>query len=592
MLRSAYSRCCLVKNKRRFYPLVLLLIFTLSASAHSAVLPDEQIQVSTGSNEGRVPGDPRVAVIITDSQSTYFKPASFYSPALIGTKTPKPGEIFNEKNPYATLCKSLRDPDCAAFPSRAITAKYPYCSPKDPLICLKSFWAILPDGKRIEATFIKELDPGSPVRSISEPIYGLPRTAGDSIFEFRDESGAVAIKHNGGSLFALRSSLTGYLGAGAYDFEGAVFAVSLRENASKEVFFRGYTNSANGAGYAYNWNPAVATDCAVMGVGVCGVQFTLPTDIRFGVEMQSTVFPIKWSHGRLDSPVASTKFDGKIYSLSIEAKPTRIPVVSGSARFSQLTPALQKRYPNAIESDKQSGTKGVITLDDLSPAQGDRSLAALKDWLEYLPDKAQAIPTAWSIRTISVSDLNTAKFPTKCLNLDENFAGLVTTNATAYSSGPPRFDSATGTLEYQVAAPHFEKDGVTPFKGSYDLAIRSDVARCIYGFTSAPVQATISILSSGTEQKIASTTFKEENGWMNFSAKNFEFSTPKLMLKLTQNSPKEQAQAPAPKKSTSAAPAAPLKPAVRTTSITCVKGKESRKVSGRSPVCPKGFKKR
>jgi hypothetical protein len=578
-----------MKNKRRFYPLSLLLILTVGTSAHSAELPDEQIQVTTESNAGRIPGDPLVKVIITDSQSTYFKPATFYSPALIGTKSPKTGEVFNEQNPYAKLCKSLRDPECAAFPSRFITAKYPYCSLKDPLICLKSFWAILPDGKRIEATFIKELDPGSPVRSVSEPVYGLPRTAGDSIFEFRDESGAVAIKHNGGSLFALRSSLTGYLGAGAYDFEGAVFAVSLRENASKQILFRGYAG-ANGGGYGYNWDTPVTTDCAVMGVGVCGVQFTLPTDIRFGVEMQSTIFPIKWSHGRLDSPVASTKLNGKIYSLSIEGKPTRIPAVSGSARFSQLTPTLQKRYPNAVESDLKSGTKGVITLDDLSPTQGDRSLAVLKDWLEYLPDKAQALPTAWSIRTISVNDLNSAKFPTKCLNLDENFAGLVTTNATAYSSGPPRFDAATGTLEYQVAAPHFEKDGVTPFKGSYDLAIRSDVARCIYGFTSAPVQATISILSSGTEQKITSTTFKEENGWMNFSAKNFEFSAPKLMLKLTQNSPTEQAQTPAPKPSaTAAAPAS--KPVAKTISITCSKGKLKKKVSGTAPRCPAGYKK-
>jgi hypothetical protein len=565
------------------------LILAVGTSAHSAELPDEQIQVTTESNAGRIPGDPLVKVIITDSQSTYFKPATFYSPALIGTKSPKTGEIFNEQNPYAKLCKSLRDPECAAFPSRFITAKYPYCSLKDPLICLKSFWAILPDGKRIEATFIKELDPGSPVRSISEPVYGLPRTAGDSIFEFRDESGAVAIKHNGGSLFALRSSLTGYLGAGAYDFEGAVFAVALRENASKQILFRGYAG-ANGGGYGYNWDVGVRTDCAVMGVGVCGVQFTLPTDIRFGVEMQSTVFPIKWSHGRLDAPVVSTKLNGKIYSLSVEAKPTRIPAVSGSARFSQLTPTLQKRYPNAVESDLKSGTKGVTTLDDLSPTQGDRSLAALKDWLEYLPDKAQALPTAWSIRTISVSDLNSAKFPTKCLNLDENFAGLVTTNATAYSSGPPRFDAATGTLEYQVAAPHFEKDGVTPFKGSYDLAIRSDVARCIYGFTSAPVQATISILSSGTEQKITSTTFKEENGWMNFSAKNFEFSSPKLMLKLTQNSPTEQVQTPAPKSSaTAAAPA--TKPVAKTISITCSKGKLKKKVSGTAPRCPAGYKK-
>ena len=107
-----------MKNKRRFYPLSLLLILTVGTSAHSAELPDEQIQVTTESNAGRIPGDPLVKVIITDSQSTYFKPATFYSPAIIGTKSPKTGEIFNEQNPYAKLCKSLRDPECAAFPSR------------------------------------------------------------------------------------------------------------------------------------------------------------------------------------------------------------------------------------------------------------------------------------------------------------------------------------------------------------------------------------------------------------------------------------------------------------------------------------------
>jgi hypothetical protein len=78
-----------MKNKRRFYPMALALIFTLSTSAHSAVLPDEQIQITTESNAGRIPGDPLVKVIITDSQSTYFKPATFYSPALIGTKSPR-----------------------------------------------------------------------------------------------------------------------------------------------------------------------------------------------------------------------------------------------------------------------------------------------------------------------------------------------------------------------------------------------------------------------------------------------------------------------------------------------------------------------
>lgn len=580
MLRSVFCEYSLMKNRFAGCVTAALTMALLFSATHvsAEVIPDEQVRLDLGTstNQVRVPGDPRVGAVFSDTATVYAsKP-----PGILGMKTAKPGEIFSATNPYAIGCNSTGDPACAGYAKRFISAKYPYCSPKSSVICLKSFWAILPDGKRVEATFIKELDPGTPVPFLDEPRYGIPRTAGDSIFEFRDASGAPVITHNGGSLFALRSSLIGVLGSGAYDFEGAIFAISLVNNQSKKLVFKGFSPGETGAGYGYNWDPAVVTNCAVIGVGVCGVPFTLPTDVRFGVEMQSTVFPIKWVHGRLESPIVKSNYNGKIYSISVEAKPTKIPMLSGVARYSQVTPTLQKRYSDAIELDQKS-TKGVSRIDDLSPTQGDFSLAALKDWLEYLPDKAQALPTAWSIRTISVSDLVNTKFPTKCINLDENFAGLVTTNATAYSSGPPKFDAATGTLEYQVAAPHFEKDGVTPFKGSYDLAIRSDVARCIYGFTDAPIQASVSVLSSGSEQKIATTSFKEEAGWLNFSAKNFEFSTPKVLVRMSQKNPSSQAQLPAAKPSA----------AVKTSSITCIKGKVKKKVTGAPPRCPAGYRK-
>ena len=181
---------------------------------------------------------------------------------------------------------------------------------------------------------------------------------------------------------------------------------------------------------------------------------------------------------------------------------------------------------------------------------------------------------------MGISDLSEATFPKKCLNLDANLAGLVTTNATAYSSGPPKFESATGALEYQVAAPHFEKDGVTPFKGTYDLAIRSDVARCIYGFTNAPIQATISVVNSDADPKLVTTTFKESDGWVNFSARNFEFSSPTIVVKMTQQVP---AVTPTivPKKST---------PVLRTK--VCINAKGGKKVVTAKSTCSKGYRTR
>ena len=161
----------------------------------------------------------------------------------------------------------------------------------------------------------------------------------------------------------------------------------------------------------------------------------------------------------------------------------------------------------------------------------------------------------------------------KCTDNSGKFAGLVTTNALAYSDGPPSFDSNAGDLEYKVASPHFEANG-TVAAGSYDLSIRSDVARCLYKFTSAPIKATISITNDDGNNQIATTVVNEKNGWLYLSAKGFTFSSPKINVKLSQDAPVVQ-NSPA-KKAT-----------VKT--IKCKKGSTTKLVTSTS--CPSGFKK-
>lgn len=85
--------------------------------------------------------------------------------------------------------------------------------------------------------------------------------------------------------------------------------------------------------------------------------------------------------------------------------------------------------------------------------------------------------------------------------------GLVTTNSTVYSAGPPQYDGSS--LNYQVAAPHLMSNGVVN-KGIYTLLIRSDVARCVYGFTAAPIKASISVVNDGGINSVATTTVLEK----------------------------------------------------------------------------------
>jgi hypothetical protein len=153
---------------------------------------------------------------------------------------------------------------------------------------------------------------------------------------------------------------------------------------------------------------------------------------------------------------------------------------------------------------------------------------------------------------------------------------MVTTNSNAYIAGPPVFKD--GVLSYKVSSPHYDSKNEIQV-GTYDLAIRSDIARCIYGFTSAPVQASVSIIYDDGQTKSATTVVSERNGWLKLSAKGFTYSSPTLKVSFTQEKPAAEA---------TISPVA--KPSKKT--IVCTKGKTTKKVTAVNPKCPTGYKKK
>ena len=176
------------------------------------------------------------------------------------------------------------------------------------------------------------------------------------------------------------------------------------------------------------------------------------------------------------------------------------------------------------------------------------------------PDMRFATSTRWMFGSTSMGNYSDDCFADKT-----RLTGLVTTNAPFYESGPPKM--LKGALNYVVAGPHHLADGTTLFRGVYDLAIRSDAARCIYGFTDAPLRAEVTVSSAdGTNQEISTESMTERDGWIRLGAYNFTFSEPTIKVKFTQASKK-------PKKK----------------SVLCVKGKTTKKFSG--STCPKGFRK-
>jgi hypothetical protein len=135
------------------------------------------------------------------------------------------------------------------------------------------------------------------------------------------------------------------------------------------------------------------------------------------------------------------------------------------------------------------------------------------------------------MRTLSYEEMT--KSP-KCIAEGTGVTGIVATNATLYSEGPPSFDSATSTLNYKVAAPHFEKDGKTEFKGRYDLILRSDIAKCLYNLDDSPVTSEVAVVDEAGASKTATTSMTQADGWFKFSAVGYTHSAPTVKTKLLQ----------------------------------------------------------
>jgi hypothetical protein len=85
---------------------------------------------------------------------------------------------------------------------------------------------------------------------------------------------------------------------------------------------------------------------------------------------------------------------------------------------------------------------------------------------------------------------------------------------------------------------------------------------------------------------VQTTFFKDDGKWIRFGAYGFTFSSPTLKIKLFEVGATDSS------KSTVQEEVVILPKKVVAKSISCIKGKISKKVSGVNPKCPSGFKKK
>jgi hypothetical protein len=267
-----------------------------------------------------------------------------------------------------------------------------------------------------------------------------------------------------------------------------------------------------------------------------------------------------WFQGRLDNPdVTVTTLDAQTSSVEITGEPITVPATNKALELKAEANQALLGNPD-FDYARDTAKYGYVGLTGgmWAPDQG---VDAFNKWEPYLEKRARGSVSLWTISHFKSSS--------RCMNASDGLQGLVTTNAMVYQPNVPSFEG--GFLKYKVAGVHLDQNGSTVL-GTYNFIMKSEVARCLYGFSKAPISGTISITSSNAQENIAVTSVTEKAGWLKLSALGFTFSSPTISAKLTQAS---------------------VVPKIKT--IVCVKknnSKLAKKISGISPKCPSGFRQK
>lgn len=389
----------------------------------------------------------------------------------------------------------------------------PVCKDKAQINCIESV-AVYKAGSTSE--------PASLIREIGGEIIQA-NTAQNLSLGGTKSIWSSPVLHDGGS-----GQYSAYVALGlAFDKKTAKFSIAqltatVQPTTEKfgEYSPTKYQEFTNDQGLTRVGGSAGPSECVWLDNGSCGVLEDFAPDTRVSLTIRLSKSVGGWFKGRMVAPTIKVeKYSSTANRVTVDATPAKVPMVTGLAPRDSTDPGILKLL---TKDPFLRDHGGLVNMR----SDSSWSIDNLELFRNVMQDRASGVNTIWSVGTAPGGIGGGA-----CLSDTSRLLGLVTTNATTYEGSAPNF--ANGTLSYKVAGMHYMPDGVEVFRGSYDLVMRSDVARCLYGFTTAPVRASVSVMNSGGEKTAATTVVSEKGGWLKMSANNFTFSKKTIKIKLT-----------------------------------------------------------
>ena len=477
------------------------------------------------------------------------------------------------------ICKSVNTESCATDNQLNYKAYLPSCENESKRDCIDEFWVTF-NGKKYKPTLNSYMPATSIYHYSSDSAANLPEGKSSSIWELTSPD-----FNNEKLLFSVSAVFRGWTSSNSKRFNGPNVSVIIDQVEIVRGGYKPPDASTTGNGWSIGGCLSDGCQgtplgfCAAVDNGVCAKRVNNKAGIRFGIKLRISDPPLTWIHGRLSNPDFSISETNQVTTWSVEADPVILPVISG---WIPNTEVVAKLNLTALQRPEETSWTGPLSA-------GEFAIKDFNKWIPFMSDKAQALQSRWSFGTIGENVSFNGKSMNQCLKT-KSVAGIVMSNATVYQDGPPSWNSIDASLDYKVAAPHFTPTG-KEFQGNYQLRINSDFARCIYELKNVPLTATVSVIGNEGASKIATSSITMDSDWINFNVSGFTFSAPTIKVQLAEAkkdvvevSPVEVAAAPA------------LEPVIskvnKKTSIACVKGKVTKKVTSVKPKCPAGYKKK
>ena len=575
-----------MKRLGKFGALLISVVLIAPTLAHGAESVPEQWASLTAPGAGNIGYEANEAAFANTEASTWINFTS---------DTGK----FDGKVTKVAICNTGSEDGCTFSVHSFYRAVLPVCLDATDINCIVEILASDASGKKLTVGAATIFPKDNPQAFVGNKALNVPRGSGAALVSIPDAP------HAGGDKYLIKTTLSASRTSEQAGFETPRLSSSISAVKIIEGDFFDLATETNTARYDRVGRIQVGTTqtkpiadpkpsklCVAVSTTQCALPYSLPKEISFGFSLRLNTNLSGWLHGRMKNAVIDYNTVSGITNVTVTANPLAVPLIDVWSKSDELSDAHVSAYQNqfwageAMHYPATNENLGLPILDSEKTRTGMKNISfkhvntnfsqsAMDNfllWLGVAKDKAAAMPTQWRLGTMTDNGSGQVR---ECLDKEKALAGVVTTNSTMYLDGPPIFKD--DTLDYKVASTHFEADGTTVFKGTYELIMSSSVARCIYKFTAAPISATVSITSENGEANAATTVVNEKNGWLKLGAYGFTFSSPTVRVKLAQEKiiPKASVTVPAKK-----------------SSITCVKGKTSKKVTAVNPKCPTGYKKK